>query len=120
VQERAVPFREGDEVLVHIVEPHMYDVDDAVAKIDGYIISVSGGGRFVGAKRLVRIEHAGRTSATATLLDSDPPAEPAEGEPEPAEADDVESAARRRGRRGGRRRSRATADAGAPPSDTAS
>ena len=40
-QERAVPFREGDEVLVHIVEPHMYDVDDAVAKIDGYIISVS-------------------------------------------------------------------------------
>ena len=41
VQERAVPFREGDEVLVHIVEPHMYDVDDAVAKIDGYIISVA-------------------------------------------------------------------------------
>jgi ribonuclease G len=120
VQERAVPFREGDEVLVHIVEPHMYDVDDAVAKIDGYIISVSGGGRFVGAKRLVRIEHAGRTSATATLLDSDPPAEPDEGEADPAEADGVESAARRRGRRGGRRRSRATADAGAPPSDTAS
>ena len=38
VEERAVPFREGDEVLVHIVEPHMYDVDDAVAKIDGYIV----------------------------------------------------------------------------------
>ena len=70
VMERAVPFREGDEVLVHIVEPHMYDVDDAVAKIDGYIISVAGGGRFVGAKRLVRIDHAGRTSATATMLDA--------------------------------------------------
>ena len=42
VEERAVPFREGDEVLVHIVEPHMYDVDDAVAKIDGYIVSVAG------------------------------------------------------------------------------
>ena len=40
VEERALPFRVGDEVLVHIVEPHMYDVDDAVAKIDGYIISV--------------------------------------------------------------------------------
>ena len=48
VEERAVPFREGDEVLVHIVEPHMYDVDDAVAKIDGYIISVAGGGPLVG------------------------------------------------------------------------
>jgi ribonuclease G len=119
VQERAVPFREGDEVLVHIVEPHMYDVDDAVAKIDGYIISVSGGGRFVGAKRLVRIEHAGRTSATATLLDSDQPAPAEDAEADPTEDDGVESSAtRRRGRRGGRRRSRATADAGAPPSDS--
>jgi ribonuclease G len=41
VEERALPFRQGDEVLVEIVEPHMYDVDDAVAKIDGYIISVA-------------------------------------------------------------------------------
>ena len=40
VEERALPFRAGDEVLVQIVEPHMYNVDDAVAKIDGYIISV--------------------------------------------------------------------------------
>ncbi|MEA2155584.1 MAG: ribonuclease, partial [Solirubrobacteraceae bacterium] len=116
VQERAVPFREGDEVLVHIVEPHMYDVDDAVAKIDGYIISVSGGGRYVGAKRLVRIEHAGRTSATASLLDGDEPEEDAQ---DPADGDGVESTARRRGRRGGRRRSRATADTGATtPSDS--
>ena len=65
VEERAVPFREGDEVLVHIVEPHMYNVDDAVAKIDGYIISVTGGGRFVGEKRLVRIEEVGRTARDA-------------------------------------------------------
>jgi ribonuclease G len=119
VQERAVPFREGDEVLVHIVEPHMYDVDDAVAKIDGYIISVSGGGRFVGSKRLVRIDHAGRTSATATMLDApeepeapDAPEQDAEGD---AGDDGVESSARRRGRRGGRRRSRATAESGVTP-----
>jgi ribonuclease G len=114
VQERAVPFHEGDEVLVHIVEPHMYDVDDAVAKIDGYIISVSGGGRHVGNRRLVRIEHAGRTSATAVLLDPTEPVEPDEPPQDPSEVDDVESSARRRGRRGGRRRSRATAESGAP------
>jgi ribonuclease G len=123
VQERAVPFREGDEVLVHIVEPHMYDVDDAVAKIDGYIISVSGGGRFVGAKRLVRIDHAGRTSATASLLDADPPTEPEPPEtdaPDSEDDDGVESTARRRGRRGGRRRSRATADTGAAGATTPS
>ncbi|MDX6689729.1 MAG: ribonuclease [Solirubrobacteraceae bacterium] len=119
VQERAVPFREGDEVLVHIVEPHMYDVDDAVAKIDGYIISVSGGGRFVGSKRLVRIDHAGRTSATATMLDAPEEPEVPEAPEEDAEGgggdDGVESTARRRGRRGGRRRPRATAETGVTP-----
>ncbi len=122
VQERAVPFREGDEVLVHIVEPHMYDVDDAVAKIDGYIISVSGGGRFVGSKRLVRIDHAGRTSATATMLDTpeepeepEEPEQPEEDTEDGAGDDGVESTARRRGRRGGRRRSRATAETGVTP-----
>jgi ribonuclease G len=103
ILEEAVPFREGDEVLVHIVEPHMYDVDDAVAKIDGYIVSVQDGGRFVGSKRLVRIEEAGRTSATATLVD-------AGDEDGDGEGDAVDSKPRRRGRRGGRRRSAATAD----------
>jgi ribonuclease G len=104
IEERAIPFKEGDEVLVHIVEPHMYEVDDAVAKIDGYIISVVNGGRYVGAKKLVRIEEAGRTAAVATLLDADD-AEGAEGD------ESLESKPRRRGRRGGRRRSAAKAEA---------
>ena len=69
VEERALPFRQGDEVLVEIVEPHMYDVDDAVAKIDGYIISIAGASPFVGEKRMVRIDQVGRTAATALLLD---------------------------------------------------
>jgi predicted RNA-binding protein with TRAM domain len=69
VEERALPFRQGDEVLVEIVEPHMYDVDDAVAKIDGYIISIAGAAPCVGEKRMVRIDQVGRTAASALLLD---------------------------------------------------
>jgi ribonuclease G len=69
VEERALPFRPGDEVLVEIVEPHMYDVDDAVAKIDGYIISIAGAAAHVGEKRMVRIDQVGRTAASANLLD---------------------------------------------------
>jgi ribonuclease G len=99
IAEQAVPFRPGDELLVHIVEPHMYNVDDAVAKIDSYLISVSGGFRYVGEKRLVRIDEVGRTAAVATLLDAD-------GEPEALDSEP----SRRRGRRGGRRRSRAKAE----------
>ena len=53
VEERALPFRQGDEVLVEIVEPHMYDEDDAVAKVDGYIISIAGAAAHVGENRMV-------------------------------------------------------------------
>ena len=162
VEERALPFRQGDEVLVEIVEPHMYDVDDAVAKIDGYIISIAGAAAYVGEKRMVRIDQVGRTAASALLLDEsgevvaapertpDPPAagrsrgkrrtsstrrsaadgeisvaaEPAPEQTDPAtqesadgavkgegEGDDLQSKPRRRGRRGGRRRSAAKARA---------
>jgi ribonuclease G len=137
----------------------MYAVDDAVAKVDGSIISVANGGAHVGEKRLVRIEEAGRTSATAVLVgdqasgstngaaskkaeakadageskpapkrsrasrskaaakdDSGDAAAEAEeaasdGEEAGSDGDGVESTPRRRGRRGGRRRSAAKADA---------
>jgi len=104
VEERAIPFSPGDEVLVAIVEPHMYNVDDAVAKIDSYIVSVTGGFPYVGQKHLVRIEEVGRTAATATLLDADPATTESDGD------EAVDSTTRRRGRRGGRRRSRAKAE----------
>src|SRR4051794_10962564 len=71
VEEHAVPFRAGEEVHVHLVEPHMYNDDDAVAKVDGYLIDVVNGIAFVGEKKLVRIEEAGRTMARAVLVGAD-------------------------------------------------
>jgi ribonuclease G len=67
IEEQSVPFREGEEVYVDIVEPHMYSEDDAVAKVDGYLIEVADGIPYVGEKMLVRIEQAGRTAARAAL-----------------------------------------------------
>ena len=60
IEARALPFKVGEEVLVKIEEPHMYNADDAVARVDSYIVSVSGGGRFVGERKLVRIEEVAR------------------------------------------------------------
>jgi ribonuclease G len=112
IEKRALPFQVGEEVLVTIEEPHMYDVDDAVARVDSYIVSVSGGGAHVGERRLVRIESVGRSSATAALLDANGDVQAAEAEN--GEGEKLESApsGRRRGRRGGRRRSRARAGSG--------
>ncbi len=130
VLERALPFREGEEVHVQIVEPHMYSPGDAVAKIDGYIISVRGGTPYVGEKHLVRIEEAGPTAAVASLLDAKPGPDGHEQSPSGAEngsrddgaaaqgaEDGLESKPRRRGRRGGRRRSGAKATSGSQSSD---
>ena len=75
IEERALPFREGEEVLVQIEEPHMYNEDDAVAKLDGYVISVAGAGRIVGERTLVRIEKVGRSAAEASLVNPPPEAD---------------------------------------------
>jgi ribonuclease G len=115
VLERALPFREGEEVHVEIVEPHMYSPGDAVAKVDGYIISIRGGTKFVGEKHMVRIEEVGRTSAVASLIDV-PGA--ASGDENGDSDDGLESKPRRRGRRGGRRRSSAKAGTVAGSSDS--
>jgi len=112
VEDRALPFREGEEVLVTIVEPHMYADDDAVAKFDGYVISVAGAGKLVGKKTLVRIEDVGRSAASAVLVEGaeviDAPAAVAHTANGPSDADDEKP--RRRGRRGGRGRGRKDAE----------
>jgi ribonuclease G len=97
IEERALPFREGEEVLVEIEEPHMYNEDDAVAKLDGYIVSVFGAAPLVGEKTLVRIEKVGRSAAQASLVNPPPSAE---------EEPSGNGRRRRRGRRGGRGRRR--------------
>jgi ribonuclease G len=108
IEERALPFKVGEEVLVKIDEPHMYNADDAIARVDSYIVSVTGGGRFVGERKLVRIERVERAAAVASL----PGVELTNGSANGADADsELESApsrSRRRGRRGGRGRSRSS------------
>ncbi|MGI9081265.1 MAG: Rne/Rng family ribonuclease [Thermoleophilaceae bacterium] len=115
VEERALPFLEGEEVLVTIEEPHMYNEDDAVAKLGGYVISVAGAGRLIGKKTLVRIEKVARSAASATLVEGaevvDIPA-PSNGSGETGPGSDGEDERpRSRGRRGGRGRRRKPAEA---------
>ena len=95
-------------MLVKIDEPHMYNADDAVARIDSYIVSVTGGGRFVGERKLVRIEEVERSAAIASLLGGDSPNGAGAAGGDGSELDSgAPSRKRSRGRRGGRGRSRA-------------
>ncbi|MCW2982034.1 MAG: ribonuclease, Rne/Rng family, partial [Solirubrobacterales bacterium] len=108
----------GEEVLVKIDEPHMYNDKDAVARIDSYIVSITGGGPYVGERKLVRIDEVERAAAIASLLGGESTNghsngdDSANGSPNGASDDsqldsDVPARKRSRGRRGGRGRSRA-------------
>ena len=103
----------------------MYNDDDAVAKLDGYVVSVFGAAPLVGERTLVRIEKVGRSAAQASLVNpppgvraaapdsSDGAADGGEGEGEGESESEGESRRRRRGRRGGRgRRRKAEAGSG--------
>jgi ribonuclease G len=115
IEERALPFKVGEEVLVKIDEPHMYNADDAVARVDSYIVSVTGGGRFVGQRKLVRIERVERAAAVASLPEGETAngdgagtGDSAGGEENGSQLESAASRSRRRGRRGGRGRSSST------------
>ncbi len=108
IEERALPFKVGEEVLVKIDEPHMYNADDAVARVDSYIVSVTGGGRFVGERKLVRIERVERAAAVASLPGVEVTNGVAGGGENGSELESSPSRSRRRGRRGGRGRSGST------------
>jgi ribonuclease G len=108
IEERALPFKVGEEVLVTIDEPHMYNADDAVARVDSYIVSVTGGGRFVGERKLVRIERVERAAAVASLPEGEAQGNGAGSGENGSQLESSPSRNRRRGRRGGRGRSRSS------------
>jgi ribonuclease G len=80
----AVPLQEGTEQRLKISEPHMFNLSDGVARLDGgYPVIVGGAISYVGQEHRVRIDRATRTTAYATLLDAKPA--PIELPPEPGE-----------------------------------
>jgi ribonuclease G len=113
IEARALPFKVGEEVLVKIEEPHMYNADDAVARVDSYIVSVNGGGRFVGERKLVRIDEVERAAAVASLLGGEGGDGSSNGGSEDSQLESSDSrSSRRGGRRGGRDRARSTQESG--------
>ncbi len=72
----AIPVAIGQELELEIAEPHMFQAADAVAFLEGgYRIVVAGSGPYLGERHTVRIDHADRHEAIATLLSSKPVSE---------------------------------------------
>jgi ribonuclease G len=87
----AVPVADNDELTVRISEPHMYNVTDGVARLDGgYPVVVGGAIGYIGQQHKVRIDRGTRTIAYATLLDAKPTAMDTAPEPDDYELPEFE------------------------------
>lgn len=57
----------------------MYNTNDGIARIDGYVVSVAGAGDMVGQDKRIHIDSVSRTCAYGTVLEEGAPdAEPEE------------------------------------------
>jgi ribonuclease G len=68
VDEHAGPVVKGQELEVELEEAHLHAETDAIARLDGYVITVTGAAAKVGQKVPIRIEDVGKTSARAALV----------------------------------------------------
>ena len=68
VETKALPVRQGQTVEVKIEEPHVSNLWDGIARMDGYVIDVEGAGKRVGEKVKVEITKVYRTYAKARVV----------------------------------------------------
>jgi ribonuclease G len=71
VEPQAFPVEPGQELEVELEEAHLHTETDAIARLDGYVITVAGAAAQVGEKVEIRIEDVGKTSAHAVLVSED-------------------------------------------------
>jgi ribonuclease G len=107
VEPQAAPVQPGEELEVELEAAHLHAETDAIARLNGYVITVAGAAAHVGEKVAIRIEDVGKTSAHGILISEDGEGPKVNGEKPKRKT--------RRGSRGGRgRKKRTTTTAGVP------
>ena len=115
VEDEAAPVERGQELDVELEEAHQHSDTDAIARVDGYVVTVKDAASRVGETVPVKIEEVAKTTARAVI---------AEGESENGGDPTQEKPKKktRRGTRGGRGRKKktaATAEAAEAPTEDA-
>lgn len=68
VEGRALPVQAGQVLELKVEEPHVSNGGDGIARIDGYVIDIEGGGSMVGKRVRVEIGRVYRTYARGRIL----------------------------------------------------
>jgi ribonuclease G len=118
VEPQAFPVEPGQELEVELEEAHLHTETDAIARLDGYVITVAGAAAQVGEKVDIRIEDVGKTSAHAVLVSEDGDKATPDAETPKPEGEKPKKKTRR-GSRGGRGRKKKPAAAQEASTETA-
>jgi ribonuclease G len=118
VEPQAFPVEPGQELEVELEEAHLHTETDAIARLDGYVITVAGAAAQVGEKVDIRIEDVGKTSAHAVLVSEDGDKATPDMETPKPEGEKPKKKTRR-GSRGGRGRKKKPAPAQEASTETA-
>lgn len=68
VERRALPVQPGQVLTVHVEEPHAHNPRDGIARVEGYVLDIAGGGMHIGESVLVKVRQAMKTHAKADVL----------------------------------------------------
>jgi ribonuclease G len=101
VEPQALPVERGQELEVELEEAHQHSDTDAIARVDGYVVTVRDAADRVGENVRIRIEDVAKTTAKAVIAEG----ESANGD---APAEEKPKKKTRRGTRGGRGRRKKT------------
>jgi len=72
VEAKALPVKQGQVLEVKVEEPHVSNVWDGIARIEGYVLDIEGGAKMVGEKVKVEVTKVHRTYAKARVIEPVP------------------------------------------------
>ncbi|MCJ7666422.1 MAG: Rne/Rng family ribonuclease, partial [Actinobacteria bacterium] len=68
IREAARPCQVGDILDLTVEEQYLHNKNDAISRLDGYIVQIIGGGKYLGKRAKVKIKSVSRTSAVAEII----------------------------------------------------
>ncbi|WP_347488065.1 Rne/Rng family ribonuclease [Desulfoscipio sp. XC116] len=68
IQANNLPVKSGQVLEVRVEEPHVSNINDGIARINGFVLDIEGGGAMVGETVAVEINKVFRTYARAKLI----------------------------------------------------
>ena len=69
VETKALPVRQGQILEVRVEEPHVSNLWDGIARVEGYVLDVEGGAKLVGETVRVEVTKVHRTYAKAKVIE---------------------------------------------------